>query len=148
MDIQVKVEDEEPGQAPNGDTVGGLEFDDTSEFVRAIQYNPVVVKEEQKPASLPAVPSESKQLTPVRNRTDSPMETDQVLQELEAGEVVVKEEEDEEDEAMLNAIEAAINTAEAEMTNGEGGVEAEVSPAHLLAWYYKLMPFSTGWNII
>jgi len=134
MDIQVKVEDDELGQAPNGDASGGLEFDDTSEFVRAIQYNPVAVKEEQKPASLPAGSSESKQITPSRIRTDSPIETDQVLHELEvheleAGEVVVKEEEEEEeDEAMLNAIEAAINTAEAAMANGEDEA-VEVSPS-------------------
>jgi U4/U6.U5 tri-snRNP-associated protein 1 len=139
MDTQVKVEDDESGPTHDGDLQGGLEFDDTSEFVRAIQYNPVVAKEEQKPASLPAVPAESKQLTPARTRTDSPMETDEVLHELEAGEVVIKEEEDEEDEAMLNAIEAAINTAEAEMANGEGGPEAEVSTLPLCQYCRKLI---------
>lgn len=136
MDIQVKLEDDESGQSPDG-TSGGLEFDDTSEFVRAIQYNPVVVKEEQKPANLPAVSSESKPLTPARIRTDSPMETDQVLYEVEAGEVIVKEE-DEEDEEMLNAIEAAINITESEMANGEQGAEAEVSPvlSFMIHWLY------------
>ncbi|KAF8477861.1 hypothetical protein JB92DRAFT_1956225 [Gautieria morchelliformis] len=60
---------------------------------------------------------------PAPTRTDSLMETDEVLHELGAGEVVIKEEED---EAMLNAIEAAINAAEAEMANGDGEAEAEV----------------------
>jgi U4/U6.U5 tri-snRNP-associated protein 1 len=123
MDIQVNVEDDESGQAPTGRV---LEFDDTSEFVQAIQYNPVVVKEEPKVTSLPPAPADLKHVTPVRTRTDSPMETDLVLHELEAGEVIIKEE-DEEDEAMLNAIEAALNTAEAEMANGKAGAEAEVS---------------------
>ncbi|KAF8484157.1 hypothetical protein JB92DRAFT_1625059 [Gautieria morchelliformis] len=68
-------------------------------------------------------PAESEQLMPAPTRTDSLMETDEVLHELEAGEVVIEEEKD---EAMLNAIEAAINTAEAEMANGDGEAEAEV----------------------
>ncbi|KAF8507921.1 SART-1 family-domain-containing protein [Gautieria morchelliformis] len=139
LDIQVKVENDGSGPAHDGDLKGGLEFDDTSEFVRAIQYNPVV-KEEQKPTSLPAAPAESKQLTPARTRTDSPMETDEAFHELEAGEVVIKEEdEDEEDEAMLNAIEAAINTAEA---NGEGGAEAEVSAFVLMLSQANMSRFS------
>ncbi|KAF8588251.1 SART-1 protein [Ramaria rubella] len=125
MDVQIKVEDGEPGQPLDGDVNSGLEFDDTSEFVRAIQYNPVAVKEEQKRASLPPVRAESTQPTPARTRTDSPMETDQVIHELEAGEVVVKEE-DEEDEEMLNAIEAAIHSAEAAMANGEEAIDLEV----------------------
>lgn len=126
MNIQVKVEDDDSSQAPGGDSNGGLEFDDTSEFVQAIQYNPVMVKQEQKSVSLPAVSADAKQPTPARTRSDSPMETDEVIHELEAGEVAVKEEE-EDDEAMLNAIEAAINTAEAEMASGDASAEANVS---------------------
>lgn len=126
MDVQVKVEDDEPDQASMGEN-RVLEFDDTSEFVQAIQYNPVV-KEESRVATLPPATADSKNFTPARTRTDSPMETDEVVHELEAGEVTVKEEEDDDDdEAMLNAIEAAINTAEAEMVNKEAGAEPEVS---------------------
>ena len=128
MDVQVKVEDDGPDQASMGEN-RVLEFDDTSEFVQAIQYKPVVVKEESSAATLPPTAADSKNFTPVRTRTDSPMETDEVVHELEAGEVTVKEEEDDDDdeEAMLNAIEAAINTAEAEMVNKEAGAEPEVS---------------------
>ncbi|KAF8501230.1 SART-1 protein [Hysterangium stoloniferum] len=115
MDVEVKGEEADPSN-PTGE-VDGIEFDDTSEFVRAIQYNPVVIKEEEKPARLPSARAESR-VDPDRTRTDSPMETDQAVEELEAGEVAVKEE-DEEDEAMLNAIEAAITATEAEeMANG------------------------------
>jgi hypothetical protein len=64
----------------------------------------VVVKEEPKVTSLPPAPVDSNHVTPACTRTDSPMETDQVLHELEAGEAIIKEE-GEEDEAMLNAIE-------------------------------------------
>jgi len=119
MEVQVKVEDQHAGPDPNGDSGQGLEFDDTSEFVRAIQYNPVIVKEEQKPVNTLPIRAQSKQPSLARTPTGSPMEVDQVLHELEAGEVEVKEEE-EDDEEMLNAIEAALKTAEAEMANGEG----------------------------
>jgi U4/U6.U5 tri-snRNP-associated protein 1 len=53
--------------------------------------------------------------------------SDEALEELEAGEVVVKDEED--DEAMLNAIEEALKATEAEeeaaATNGEVGTSTE-----------------------
>ncbi|KAI0671743.1 SART-1 protein [Trametes maxima] len=89
---------------------GGLTIDDTSEFVRAITFDPTPVKKEPREASLQRAASReaSRQLSapPVDNEpVDEPME------EVEAGEVLVKEEEDE--EAMLNAIENAIRETEA-----------------------------------
>lgn len=51
------------------------------------------------------------------------MEVDETIEELEAGEVVMEEgEEDEDDEAMLNAIEDAIKATEAEEAAAEAGV--------------------------
>ena len=92
------VDDDEDGEG------GGLTIDDTSEFVRAITYDPTAVKKEPAESSLRREPSRepSRQPSapPRRQDVDDPME------EIEAGEVVVKEEEDE--EAMLNAIENAI----------------------------------------
>ncbi|THH20732.1 hypothetical protein EW146_g681 [Bondarzewia mesenterica] len=103
----IKVEVDEADEE-----TAGLVFDDTSEFVRGITHNPVVVKkEERQPTALiEQVPPE-----------DVPMD---VAEELEAGEVVVKEDEDEEDEeAILNAIENLLQTTEAEekakATNGD-----------------------------
>lgn len=95
----MKVEDDEPEEE------GGLVFDDTSEFVRAITYDPVAVKQEPVAENpLSKAPSEPLQDVKMDN-------VDESMEELEAGEVVVKEEEDE--EAMLNAIENAIREQEA-----------------------------------
>ncbi|EJF64961.1 SART-1 protein [Dichomitus squalens LYAD-421 SS1] len=99
------------------DEDGGLTIDDTSEFVRAITYDPTAVKKERvepsvkreasrEPSRLPSAP-------PAKlDDEDHPME------EIEAGEVIVKEEEDE--EAMLNAIESAIKQTEAMESAQEG----------------------------
>ena len=97
----VKVED---GRAEQ-DT-GGLVFDDTSEFVRGITYDPVAVKKEASEIDATTLTT-TKQASPDE---DTPMEE---AEELEAGEVVVKEE-DEDDNAVLNAIENAIRETEAE----------------------------------
>lgn len=106
----LKVEEVEEGTAESG-----LTFDDTSEFVRAISYNPTAVKVEQ--LGLSVVPPPPKTRSPSR---DVSMPGDEVLDEIEAGEVVVKEEDDEE---MLEAIEQAIKDTEAEervaAVNGE-----------------------------
>jgi U4/U6.U5 tri-snRNP-associated protein 1 len=127
MDIDVKEEADLANPTLEED---GLEFDDTSEFVRAIQYNPVVVKEEAKMPRLPSARAES-QAAPDNTRIDSPMEMDHAVEELEAGEVAIKEEE-EEDEAMLNAIEAAITATEAEeMANGGESVVCAVLYCYL-----------------
>lgn len=80
--------------------------------MRAITYDPVVVKQEPKPErALSKAPSEAPR--DVKAEEDVPME------ELEAGEVVVKEEED--DEEMLNAIEYAIKEQEAHDAAVEAG---------------------------
>lgn len=93
-----------------------LTFDDTSEFVRAISYNPAAVKVEQVEPSVAPPPAETR--SPSR---DASMPCDEALDEIEAGEVVMKEEDDEE---ILEAIEQAIKDAEAEervaAENGEG----------------------------
>jgi len=102
----VKIDDDE---------VGGITFDDTSEFVRAITYNPVAVKADQVPSSSTRAPS--KQPSPTR---DVSMDgSDEVIEELEAGEVVMKEEEDE--EAILNAIEDALRERDEEESTAQGG---------------------------
>ncbi|GJJ14108.1 hypothetical protein Clacol_008365 [Clathrus columnatus] len=62
---------------------------------------------------------------PIKQRTDSPVETDKAVYEPEAGEVIVKEEDDDiEDEVMLNAIEADIRSSEAQ--EQASGVEVDV----------------------
>jgi U4/U6.U5 tri-snRNP-associated protein 1 len=109
VDGIVKVEDD-VGAAVNHE--GGLTFDETSEFVSSISYDPVApkreVKKEPTEVSLRAA-SKPRAATPNLAMKDG----DVPMEELEAGEVVVKEEE-EEDSAMLDAIEAAINATEAE----------------------------------
>ncbi|KAF9223389.1 SART-1-domain-containing protein [Gyrodon lividus] len=109
--IKVEDVDEDDGQS-------GLTFDDTSEFVRAISYNPAPVKTEQVEPSIAPPPHKTR--SPSR---DVSMAGDEVLDEIEAGEVVVKEEDDEE---MLEAIEQVIRETEAEQRiAAENGV-AEV----------------------
>ncbi|TFY60449.1 hypothetical protein EVJ58_g5150 [Rhodofomes roseus] len=99
----INIEDDD------NDGDGGLTFDDTSEFVRAITYDPVAVKKES-PSQAPASRQTPKPHSP---SADVKMEEgDEVLDELEAGEVRVKEEQDY-DEEMLNAIENAIKETEA-----------------------------------
>ncbi|KAH8099921.1 SART-1 protein [Cristinia sonorae] len=100
----IKIEDDD---SPDGGE-GGLTFDDTSEFVRAITYDPIAVKKE--PAEVHATARTSKQPSEPRD-IQMNADEDETMEELEAGEVAVKEEEDE--EAMLNAIENAIKEAEA-----------------------------------
>ncbi|KAH9039699.1 SART-1 family-domain-containing protein [Lactarius hengduanensis] len=101
----IKVED---GEA-EVEGSGGLVFDDTSEFVRGITYDPIVVKREVPGADGPVTPAMLKQASPYE---DIPMEE---VEELEAGEVLVKDEDDvDDDDAMLNAIEDAIRVTEAE----------------------------------
>lgn len=88
---------------------GGLTFDDTTEFVRAITYDPVVIKKETVvEESMPSASTKPRSASVDVKMADG----DQAMEELEAGEVVVKEEE-EDDEEMLNAIENAIKETEA-----------------------------------
>ncbi|KZV88906.1 hypothetical protein EXIGLDRAFT_163275 [Exidia glandulosa HHB12029] len=96
----IKAEEDEPFLVDDdGAEGGGLVFDDTSEFVRAVSYNPAApkVKAEPKVETLPKEES---------------MQVDQPMTEMEAD---VKHEDDEEDEAMmLDQIENAIAVVEAE----------------------------------
>jgi U4/U6.U5 tri-snRNP-associated protein 1 len=96
-DVQTTVNDE-------GD---GLTFDDTSEFVRSIAYNPSALKKEPEETAVARRTS-----PPTTNRGPKTKETDVALVELEAGEVTVKEEDY--DDEMLDAIEDVINAVELE----------------------------------
>lgn len=103
------------------DSKAGLIFDDTSEFVRNISYDPAPVKPtETRPPVKQEVPS----------REASGIPGDQVIDEIEAGEVVMKEEDEEDEEAMLQAVEQAIQATEAEeRAAAERGANAEVGTA-------------------
>ncbi len=110
-------DDEEDGE-------GGLTIDDTSEFVRAITFDPTAVKKEPVEPSARREPSgEPSQQTPASPRHGSE-DIDHPMEELEAGEVVVKEEEDE--EAILNAIENAIKKTEEMEASLNGQADAAV----------------------
>lgn len=125
------VAEERAQSTSNGDVIdvdaepdekGGLVIDDTSEFVRAINYEPVVVKKEVREAS--AAPAAT-------STAAAPADADEPM---EGVEVAVKEEDEEEDEgAMLNAIENMLNEQEAEdrakaaAAAGAGDVEVGTS---------------------
>lgn len=112
---------EEP--ADNSNT--GLIFDDTSEFVRGISYNPAPVKTELNGTSTAL---SAKQLSPSRDVSIAP--ADPALEEIEAGEVVVKDEDEDDEEAMLQAVEQAIKATETEeraAAERGGTVEAETT---------------------
>ncbi|KAF5382111.1 hypothetical protein D9615_004338 [Tricholomella constricta] len=105
----IKIESENEA----GDESGGLTFDDTSEFVRAVGNNPIIKSESKESTVHPSPAPRVKQQSPSRDVSMAP--GDQVMDEVEAGEVVVKEEDEEEDEmAMLNAIENALHATEVE----------------------------------
>lgn len=114
------------GEVKEETAESGLTFDDTSEFVRAISYNPTAVKVEVGPPVAPPPPKARS------SSRDMSIPSDEALDEIEAGEVVVKEEDDEE---MLEAIEQVIKDAEAEeraaALNGEDeatvGTSAELT---------------------
>ena len=100
---------------------GGLTIDDTSEFVRAITFDPTAVKKERVEVSLKRETSRGpSQPSSAAMAEDS----DETMEEIEAGEVVVKEEEDE--EAMLNAIENAIKQTEAMEADQQNADDAAV----------------------
>jgi U4/U6.U5 tri-snRNP-associated protein 1 len=122
----IRVEDDEA----EAEGSGGLVFDDTSEFVRGITYDPVAVKREPPGADGPATLAASKQASPDE---DIPMEE---AEELEAGEVAVKDE-DEDDDAMLNAIENALRVTEAEE-------KAAVDGGDVIGGTSSEQTFSTG----
>ncbi|KAI1797132.1 SART-1 protein [Ganoderma leucocontextum] len=106
------------------DVDGGLTIDDTSEFVRAITYDPTAVKKETVEASVKREASrEPSRLPSTAPHMDSE-DVDHPMEEIEAGEVVVKEEDDE--EAMLNAIETAIKQTEAMEVDETAPADASV----------------------
>jgi len=91
----------------------GLTFDDTSEFVRSVVLEPMV-KSKEEPSSPLARGGVSQQ--PSRDVSMAP--GDVILDELETGEIQMKDEEDEDfDMDMLNEIEDVIKKTEAEEAN-------------------------------
>ncbi|KAH0585135.1 hypothetical protein H2248_008394 [Termitomyces sp. 'cryptogamus'] len=95
------------GKVEAGGEGGGLTFDETSEFVRVVGVDPVgVVKTKTEEVQIKRERSSSRDV--------SMGPGDQPVEEIEAGEVVVKDEDEgEEDEmAMLDAIEDAIRANE------------------------------------
>ncbi|KAK7050991.1 hypothetical protein VNI00_005103 [Paramarasmius palmivorus] len=122
-DGDAKMENDEDGEG------GGLTFDDTSEFIRNVGNNPIAVKREPKQESVPPTAPETKARSPSRDVSMAP--GDQALDEVEAGEVRVKDEEDEDDEmAMLNAIEDAIKKTEAEEAGQDQSAETNVGTSN------------------
>ncbi|KAF8638256.1 hypothetical protein AX17_002278 [Amanita inopinata Kibby_2008] len=130
-----KVEDEYQEE----EDLSGLTFDDTSEFVRTVGLIPIVIKPEPKEASLPVVQEDVKLSAESRDVSMAP--GDEAVEELEAGEVVVKDEENQEDEmAMLNAIENAIKATEAE----EASMQVDGHGAEDVAGTSAEQTYSTG----
>ncbi|KAF5359829.1 hypothetical protein D9756_003403 [Leucocoprinus leucothites] len=103
----IKLEEIEAGDE-------GLTFDDTSEFVRSVGLEPTVKpKPETKEHLLPPARSDVMKRSPSRDVSIAP--GDVALDELETGEIQVKDEEnDDYDMEMLNQIEDAIKQTEAE----------------------------------
>ncbi|KAJ7170704.1 SART-1 family-domain-containing protein [Mycena crocata] len=121
----VKVEELDDEEGGSGSR--GLTFDDTSEFVRAVGNNPVVKEEHKEPSVVP-----SKQ--PSQSRDVSMAPGDEALEELEAGEVEMKDQDEEDDMAILDAIEDLMKSVEAEQAapsqfgvadDGIGGTASE-----------------------
>ncbi|CAE6512217.1 unnamed protein product [Rhizoctonia solani] len=98
---------------------GGLELDDTSEFVRSVTFDPAVV-EPKKLALQLSTPAPAPVPKPVAAAEDQVMESMDVDDEKEDGEA-----DEEDDEAMLNAIEGMI-TAAAGGTLGEAPASVKV----------------------
>ena len=110
MQAAIKVED-----GDNQDEGAGLTFDETSEFVQAVGNNPIVKpKVEVKEPKLSNSTEEPQR--PSQSREVSMAPGDVTIDELEAGEVRVKDEEDDYDMNMnmLDAIEDALKQTEAE----------------------------------
>ncbi|KAH7098275.1 SART-1 protein [Auriculariales sp. MPI-PUGE-AT-0066] len=118
----VKVEEDESMVPGEGD---GLVFDDTSEFVRAISYNPAAPKPVKREAPSQAAISAG-QGTPMQ------VDGDQAITELEAGELKQEEDDDDmSDEEMLDQIESVMKAmernerADAEANGFEVGTASE-----------------------
>jgi len=92
----------------------GLTFDDTSEFVRAVGSNQSLVKPKPEPKEIP-VPNGRSESQRSPSREQAMVSGDIALDELEAGEVRIKDEEDEDyDMAMMEAVDGLIRSVEAE----------------------------------
>ncbi|KAJ3744396.1 SART-1 family-domain-containing protein [Lentinula detonsa] len=97
----------------NNEEDGGLVFDDTSEFVRAVGNIPITVKKEPKGKPLPPVQESTKPQSQSRDISMAP--GDESLQEMVIDEAVVKDEDEEDDDMeILHRIEAAIKAEESE----------------------------------
>jgi U4/U6.U5 tri-snRNP-associated protein 1 len=92
QEIAAKLAAERVGGEPDpaDEITGGLTFDDTSEFVRAVQYNPVAVDPEHVE-------------TPVKHqpRDISIGPADEPMEEIEAGQITATVKEEEEDEGVV-----------------------------------------------
>ncbi|KAF9066625.1 SART-1 family-domain-containing protein [Rhodocollybia butyracea] len=111
----IKIENgEDIKMEVNDDESGGLVFDDTSEFVRAVGNNPIAVKKEIQEKSVVPTPEPSRPRSPSRDVSMAP--GDEALNEIEAGEAgeVVKDEDEDDDMEILNRIEEAIKAEEDE----------------------------------
>ncbi|KAF8751852.1 SART-1 family [Rhizoctonia solani] len=82
---------------------GGLELDDTSEFVRSVTFDPVAVEPKKLALQLPTPAAPAPSSGQVEDQTIESMEVDDEKEDGEADE--------EDDEAMLNAIEGMIAAA-------------------------------------
>lgn len=126
LSFRTVLEERNRNGGANGDTVkeeedeeqAGLVFDETSEFVQSVQYDPVAVKQ---------VPQERSVKVEEQPQIDVPMKEEDESEsedEPEAGEV-----KEEDEGAILNALENAINSVEAaesganvKVENGDDGV--------------------------
>jgi hypothetical protein len=97
---------------------GGLELDDTSEFVRSVTFDPVAVEPKKLALQLPT-PAAAPE--PAGKSEDQTIESMEVDDEREDGEA-----DEEDDEAMLNAIEGMIAAAAGGTISGEGAMDAKV----------------------
>ncbi|KDR76194.1 hypothetical protein GALMADRAFT_121072 [Galerina marginata CBS 339.88] len=132
--LLIKTED------PDHEEEGGLTFDETSEFVQVVGTNQVVKpKHEPKEPVIPQAQETPRQRSESRDVSMAP--GDVALDELEAGEVRVKDEDDEDyDMNMLDAIEEALKQTEAE----ELAATADGANAGLEVGTSSEQTFSTG----
>ncbi|TEB33354.1 SART-1 protein [Coprinellus micaceus] len=107
----------------------GLVFDETSEFVASVGLNPIV-KREPREAPLPSAQGASQAGGRSQSRDVSMAPGDVALDELEAGEVQVKEEDDDDVAmAMLDDIEAEFKAENGEVKK-EGGEDGGVGTSN------------------
>jgi len=108
-------------EEPEDEDGQGLTFDETSEFVQAVGSSSFVrPKREHKEPSLTPAPTKSE------SRDVSMAPGDVALDELEAGEVRVKDEDEDIDMEMLDALEHVIKQTEEEEKTAAGNGEAAV----------------------